>query len=183
AYAQSPKKFIFELLKITVIVVAVVVPIRYFLFEPVYVDGSSMEPNFHDYEYILVDKITYRFEEPQRGDVIVANIPEHDGFLIKRLIGLPGERVSISDGAVTIHNNEFPDGFVLNESYLGQGISTSGTYNIVLDNNEYFFMGDNRPVSLDGRYYGPVTIDEIEGRAWFRIWPFDRIDNFSAPEY
>ncbi len=184
SFARSPKGFIVELIKIVLIALVVIIPIRYFLFQPFYVRGASMEPNFYDNEYLIVDEITYRFADPERGDVVVVKVPEKKSdFLIKRIIGLPGETVEIKDGHIIIYNDDNTDGFVLPENYLKEGLSTSGYKKEEVSEGEYYIMGDNRPVSLDSRSFGPLDGNNIVGRAWLRVWPFDQFSHFSTPEY
>ena len=111
------KDFIWETIKVIVISLAIIIPIRYFLIQPFYVKGASMEPNFHDHEYLIIDEISYRLNDPQRGDVVVFRYPnEPSQYFIKRIIGLPGETVQVEDGQITIINNYMPQGFILNES-------------------------------------------------------------------
>ncbi len=184
SFAQSPKGFVIELIKIVLIALVVIIPIRYFLFQPFYVRGASMEPNFYDNEYLIVDEITYRFSEPERGDVIVVKVPEKQSdFLIKRIIGLPGETLEIKDGHLIIYNDQNIKGSILSEDYLKEGISTAGYKKVEINEGEYFIMGDNRPVSLDSRSFGPLDGDNIVGRAWLRVWPFDEFSHFTTPEY
>jgi signal peptidase I len=182
-YTQSAGGFILEIIKIVVITLAIVFPIRYFLFQPYYVQGASMEPNFHDYQYLIIDEITYRFSAPERGDVVVLKVPFEKEALIKRVIGLPNETIDIKNSQVTVYNSSNPNGFVLDETYLGPGITTDRDQRVVIGSDQYFVMGDNRPVSLDSRYFGPVTRKEIVGRAWLRVWPFNTFQHFVAPSY
>ncbi len=178
--------FIFELIKITVISLVIIMPIRYFLIQPFYVKGASMEPNFYDHEYLIIDEITYRFNEPKRGDIIVFRYPRNpQEYFIKRIIGLPGEKVQIKDGQVIIYNDEHPEGMILKEDYLAPGTKTYSLNSdiITLSENEYYVLGDNRNSSKDSRSFGPVNKSFIVGRVLFRGWPFDRINIFEAPTY
>ena len=152
--------FVFELVKIVVISLVIIIPIRYFLIQPFYVKGASMEPNFYDHEYLIIDEISYRFNEPQRGDITVFRYPRNpQEYFIKRLIGLPGEEVQIKEGNVIIFNKENPDGVILNETYLEDGIKTYGLTEekMSLEDSEYFVLGDNRNSSKDSRSFGPVN--------------------------
>ncbi|MCK4539702.1 signal peptidase I [Candidatus Parcubacteria bacterium] len=178
--------FVFELIKIVVISLVIIIPIRYFLIQPFYVKGASMEPNFHDHEYLIIDEITYRFNEPVRGDIIVFRYPRNpQEFFIKRLIGLPDEKVQILDGNVTIFNSENPEGVILDEYYLSEDMKTYGLSEekVELEEDEYFVLGDNRNSSKDSRSFGPVNESYITGRVILRGWPFNRIELFKAPEY
>ncbi|MBN1778786.1 MAG: signal peptidase I [Candidatus Buchananbacteria bacterium] len=168
--------FAWEILKIVVISLVIIVPVRYFLIKPFYVKGASMEPNFHDYQYLIIDELTYRFNAPQRGDVVVFRYPvDPNQYFIKRVIGLPGEEVKIKNGLVTIINAQHPAGVVLNEPYLPFGLQTNHDLDVSLDAQHYFLMGDNRPNSLDSRIFGPVDGNHIIGRVLLRGWPIDKI--------
>ncbi len=178
--------FVFELVKVVVISLAIIIPIRYFLIQPFYVKGASMEPNFYDHEYLIIDEITYRFRSPARGDIIVFRYPLNpQEYFIKRVVGLPGEKIQIKNGDVKIYNSQYPEGVILDESYL---IKNTKTYSlneeiIILDDDEYFVLGDNRNSSKDSRSFGPIKKSFLSGRVLFRGWPFDRISLFEAPEY
>ena len=169
----------FETIKVVVISFAIILPIRYFLIQPFYVEGASMEPSFQSHEYLIIDEITYRFQEPARGDVVVLRYPrDPQQYFIKRIIGLPGERIKITDGTVFINGEQ------LQESYLSQEYATSYTMDeLTLAPMEFFVMGDNRANSLDSRSFGPLSRNNIVGRAWIRGWPIDRLSFFSSPRY
>lgn len=143
-----------------------------------------MEPNFFDHEYLIIDELSYRFHQPQRGDIVVFRYPnDPKQFFIKRVIGLPGETVDIAGGQIKIFNAKDPNGVVLDEkSYLDQDF-TATTRTVTLKNDEYFVLGDNRAASLDSRYFGPVKRSFIVGRVWLRGWPFDRWKIFQDPQY
>lgn len=177
--------FIWEVVKIAVVTLAIIIPIRYFLVQPFFVKGASMEPNFEDGQYLIIDELSYRYRPPERGEVLVFRYPlDPSQFYIKRLIGLPGERVEISSGQVEIFNSEHPLGFILDESrYLPAGVTTAGQTDITLGPGEYFLLGDNRQASFDSRRWGPVPQKDIIGRVWFRAWPPQTAQVFAAPEY
>lgn len=176
--------FVFEFLKVVIIAGAIILAVRYFIFKPFYVKGASMEPNFYDREYLIIDEITYRYHEPARGEVIVFHYPANPKeYFLKRIIGLPGERVKISGGKVTIYNTVHPEGVILDESYLPADLATLGEKTFPLDNKQYFVLGDNRMNSFDSRSFGPIDKGEIVGRAWLRGWPVTRVQIFHAPAY
>jgi len=176
--------FTWDIVKLVILAFIIVWPIHKFVFQPFLVQGPSMEPTFFDKEYLIVEEISYRFNGPQRGDVIVFKSPENPGdYLIKRVIGLPDERVEIKGGEVTIYNDSHPAGFKLNESYLPPGLMTGGDLDVQVGSNRYFVLGDNRSVSLDSRSFGVITRQGIVGRVWFRGWPLNRITKFNAPVY
>jgi signal peptidase I len=184
--------FIWDFLKVIIIALVIIVPIRYFVFQPFLVSGSSMEPNFQDNQYLVIDELSYRFHQPQRGDVLVLKPPQNEKqYYIKRIIGLPGEKIQIKDGHVIIHNTEHPDGFALNEPYLSSSvISIPHSTTIVSDKNilvlksdEYFMMGDNRTYSSDSRDWGPLKRNEIVGKVFVRVLPLSDFKVFSTPSY
>lgn len=176
--------FIWETVKVVVISLAIIVPIRYYLVQPFFVKGASMEPSYEDGDYLLVDEISYRFKNPIRGEVVIFRFPQQTSqFFIKRIVGLPGETVHISDNRVVIYNDGYPEGFVLNETYLDSGQRTLGNMTTRLDGNEYFVLGDNRIQSFDSRRWGPVNKTHIIGRAFLRAWPFTRASRIPLPVY
>ncbi len=159
-----------ELVRLVVIAVVIVVPFRLFIAQPFIVDGASMDPTFKNAEYLIVDELTYQFNTPERGSVLIFKYPKDPKkFFIKRVIGLPGEEVQISNGEVTIINSEYPKGLKLNEPYIVYTKSDTSTY--VLGEEEYFVMGDNRAGSSDSRYWGAVPEENIVGRPIIRAWP------------
>ncbi len=183
--------FIFEIVKIAVIAFVIVAPIRYFLFQPFIVSGASMDPNFATGDYLIVDEISYRFFDPQRGDVVVFNagfIKDPSGQygyagqrFIKRVIGLPGETVDITNGEVEI----IKDGktTILDEKYLPNDLKTIGEINMTLKTDEYFVLGDNRQYSYDSRAWGVVLRKDIIGKAFLRIFPVTTLSEISRPSY
>ncbi len=166
--------FSWEVIKIVVISLAIIIPIRYYLIQPFFVRGASMEPNFDDGQYLVIDEISYRFSEPKRGEVIVFKYPkDHSQYYIKRIIGMPNEIVEIENNQVKIYNDQNLEGMILDESdYLvGEDEIYHETY-LKLGPDEYFVMGDNRQASSDSRIWGPLKEEFIIGRVWLRAWPF-----------
>ncbi|MFA6514335.1 MAG: signal peptidase I [Patescibacteria group bacterium] len=181
--------FVWEIIKVVCISLAIILPIRYYLIQPFYVKGASMEPNFYDHEYLIVDEISYRFKTPERGQVIVFRYPKNpQEYFIKRIIALPGEEVQIKDGKIIVYNQLNPDGLVLKEEYLPVDLETtdnSGT-KLEVGANEYFVLGDNRNASKDSRSFGPVDKTFITGKVMFRGWPLNKITVFNEgywPKY
>ena len=179
AWHISALLFVIELVRIVIISLAIIIPVRYFLIQPFYVKGASMEPNFYDNEYLVIDEISYRFKEPTRGEAVVFKYPKDPKqYFIKRIVGLPGEKVEIKNGAVYI------DGIKLDESeYLDLTVKTTKSGIWLLRSDEYLVLGDNRYYSLDSRDFGPIDATLIVGRAWVRGWPLHKITLFEAPDY
>ena len=180
-------RFFWELIKVFLLAMVIIVPIRYFLVQPFFVRGASMEPNFYDGEYLVVDELSYFLREARRGEVIVFRFPQNRSqFFIKRIVGLPGETVRINNGRVEIMNDDFPSGVVLDEAqYLPDDIRTGGQIMVELKDQEYFVLGDNRPASSDSRSWGVLSEEEIVGRAWIRAFPVDRLGviDFARPGF
>ncbi|HUC31332.1 MAG TPA: signal peptidase I [Candidatus Paceibacterota bacterium] len=173
-----------EVLEIAVIAVGAVFIVRTFLVQPFLVSGTSMVPTFSNGDYVLTDELTFRIQSPERGEVIVFHdVSDYSTYLIKRVIGLPGERVVINNNTVTIYNKQNPNGFQLDETYLPPGTITAGDEDITLSSSSYFMMGDNRAVSYDSRSWGPLPASDIVGLVRFRLWPLNAIQIFSAPQY
>lgn len=171
------KSEVFEFFKVLIVAVAVALPIRYFIAQPFIVNGASMVPAYTNGEYLIIDEASYYFfREPERGEVVVFRYPLNPKqFFIKRIIGLPNERVEIRNGEVALKNDERPNGFVLPEPYLPEGLQTSGDIEIKLSDKEYFVMGDNREFSSDSRRWGALDRRFITGRALLRMWPLSKI--------
>lgn len=173
-----------DTLQTFVLALAVFVMIYHFAAQPHQVRGGSMEPSFSDGEYILTDKISYRFSQPQRGDVIVFHFPQNPELdYIKRIIALPNETVKIENSQVLINGKR------LNEDYLSVKIATAPQ--AIFANGQEFkvpaqdliVMGDNRERSSDSREWGPVPLKNIVGKAFFRYWPLDRVGLIEHAKY
>ena len=159
-----------EILTFIVLAVLIVVPIRVFVAQPFVVEGASMHPTFESGDYLIIDQLTYRFEDIKRGDVVVFRYPNKPSvFYIKRIIGLPGETVTIERGIATITRTDGTT-LTLEEPYV---LTEDAAYDQVtaLGPDEYFVMGDNRPRSSDSRVWGPLPREDIMGRAFFRLLP------------
>ena len=175
--------FFWEIIKIVVIALLIVIPIRTFIFQPFFVRGQSMEPSFENGDYLIIDEISYRFKNPQRGEVVVFKYPyDPSQRYIKRIVGLPSETIKIENGEVLVLNEKGWD--VLDESaYLSFGLKTPGNIQISLLDNEYFVLGDNRSASADSRRWGALPSDKIIGRVIVRAWPITAFAKFEAPGY
>ena len=177
---SSIKKSIQEIVSVVALSLAIVIPIRVFIAQPFVVSGESMSKTFSDGNYLIVDELSYRFDNPQRGDVIVFKVPpkglelsHYDTsktvYFIKRIIGLPGETVEILGDSVKIYNKENPDGKTLDEPYAFIDKSSANTdifssinEKVVLGPDEYFVMGDNRHNSSDSRFWGTLPKENIK---------------------
>ncbi|MBI2591297.1 MAG: signal peptidase I [Candidatus Brennerbacteria bacterium] len=175
---------LWEILEVIIIAAATVFLIRSFLVQPFLVSGASMEPNFHDNDYLLIDEITYRFRTPERGEVVVFKSPTAGNtYFIKRLVGLPGERISVKNGEVRVYPKADNNFFVLKEGYLEQDIKTFGDFDVKLKEGQYFVLGDNRNFSFDSRSWGSLEENKMVGLVRFRLWPLNKVMAFEAPAY
>jgi len=167
---EHSENFFTELLKFIVIAALIVFPIRFFVAQPFIVSGASMERTFLNGQYLIVDELTYHFNAPQRGDVIIFRYPKNPSeFFIKRIIGLPGETVTIHNNTVTVTDTE-GSAHVLAEPYVTNlGDGPDATYTVPA--GQYFVMGDNRPESSDSRVWGFLPRGNIVGRAIVRLLP------------
>lgn len=180
--------FVAEVVKVFVLAATVIIPIRMFLFQPFLVQGASMDPNFHDGQYLIIDEIGYKrvtlglhgagpavmepSKELARGDVAVFRYPKNPSqYFIKRVVGLPGERIVVDRGVVTIYNTVHPEGVLLDESYLDAVPEDDTAVDLVIPTDAYFVMGDNRDGSYDSRSWGPLGKEHVIGRAAVRLWP------------
>ena len=178
---QPPKhegkmSFISEILHFSIVALLIVLPIRMFVAQPFIVSGASMENTFHSGEYLIVDQLTYHLETPIRGDVVVFRYPKDPSkFFIKRVIGVPGDTITISGSDVIITNETYPTGLTLTESYIK---SMRKTVDITeeLGPREFFVMGDNRDESSDSRVWGVLQQENIVGRAFLRLFPPSTFD-------
>ncbi|MBI2984853.1 MAG: signal peptidase I [Candidatus Kerfeldbacteria bacterium] len=185
SFSRSFGGFVIEVAKIIIIALLIIKPIHAFLLQPFYVKGASMEPTFRNNEYLIVDQLSYRLHDPRRGDVVVIRNPfQPDEFFIKRIIGLPADRLLIADGRITVFDAVHPDGQALDESaYLSSGSFTPGHTEVTLGVEEYYVLGDNRTASLDSRTFGPIERRAIVGRTAVRAWPIYRAQTFQTPTY
>lgn len=190
--------FAWELAKTVIGVLLFVAIFRFFILQPFYVIGSSMEPTYHNGDYLFVNELTYLFSKPKRGDVIVFRHPEEEctAFIdknpllkrvfegpcksyIKRVIGLPGDTVEVKEGKVFVNGNE------LKEDYIQDNLRTLGNQIVKLGNDEYYVLGDNRlpNASSDSREWGPLTPKYIIGKSFVRLLPVDKIGLDQEPSY
>ncbi len=169
-----------EIVRFIIITLVIVIPVRAYVAQPFIVSGVSMVPSFENGEYLIIDELSYLLREPKRGEVAVFRYPKDPSkFFIKRVIGLPGETVSIHDGKVYVKNGttevvwKYPD--IPTDTPTGSGVYELGP-------NQYFVLGDNRSMSLDSRAWGTVDEDLIKGRVFVRLYPLNRIGLLPADE-
>ncbi len=177
---EPPKENVLkEIIKFTLVALVIVIPIRLYIAQPFIVSGASMDPTFKSGQYLIVDQFTYHFNEPQREDVIIFRYPRDPStFFIKRIIGLPGETVKVTNGKILIIDKDHPEGTELPDPYIIPAHKTADNFSITLGPTEYFVMGDNRPESSDSRVWGPLEKKYIIGRPILRLFPFSSISVF-----
>lgn len=171
---QREHSFLSELVNVALLAALIVLPLRLFVAQPFIVSGSSMDPTFTNGDYLIVDQLSYRLNNPDRGDVIIFRYPQDPSkYFIKRVIGLPGETVTVAGSITTITGPDHDKPLVLDESFVE--FASSNDVTVTLGENEYFVMGDNRRASSDSRVWGPLPRDNIVGRAFLRLLPADGI--------
>ncbi|MBI4359150.1 MAG: signal peptidase I [Candidatus Nealsonbacteria bacterium] len=181
---KSFLSFTWEVAKIVIVALAIVLPIRYFIFQPFIVKGQSMEPNFQEGNYLIIDELSYRLRSPQRGEVVVFKYPYNPSQrYIKRIIGLPGETLEIRDEKVAIFDSDANEMILQENTYLPPGDTTLGNLRLTLKENEYFVLGDNRLSSSDSRSWGVLPREKIIGRVLFRLWPPAEATEINLPAY
>jgi signal peptidase I len=194
----TTRQLFWELIKVILLALVIIIPVRAFLFQPFFVSGESMEPNFDEGQYLVISELGYKttdsllgipfgftirpFKDLHRTDVAVFEFSKNpETYFIKRVIGLPGEAIEIKRGRVVIYNRMNPDGMMLDESgYLSPEalLNLPDMPKVTLGNNEYFLMGDNRGHSHDSRSIGPVKRERITGRVMLRAWPISTVKIF-----
>ena len=164
---------IWDIIKFLAPIIVIVFLIRTYVAQPFIVDGESMSPNFHTGQYLIVNELFYHFHAPARGDVIVLRYPlDTSRFFIKRIVGMPGDKIAIHDGSVYITNAANPNGYKLVEPYEQQPTFPVGNYNnLTLGPDQYFAMGDNRSGSSDSRSWGILPRKDIVGHVALRLFP------------
>jgi signal peptidase I len=162
-----------EVLEVFAVALVSIYLVYTFIAQPFRVEGSSMEPNFSGGDYLVVDEISYRFRNPERGEVVVLHNPTNEAeFFIKRIVGLPGEEVVIRGNEIYI------DGELIEEEYLPLDLTLKENYVFQLNNSQYFMMGDNRSQSYDSRNWGPLMREGIVGVVRARVWPVMTLENY-----
>jgi signal peptidase I len=177
-------EFIYETLQTIVIFASVFVFVYFFAVQPHQIQGDSMLPNFIDSEYILTDKISYRFNAPSRGEVVVFKAPNDERKdYIKRIIAIPGETVAVRNNTVFVDEEPLPEGYLSRNEVVNGGAYLAEGSTIALSSGQYFVLGDNRDQSQDSRSWGPIGTNEIVGKVFFRYWPPKAIGKVEAVTY
>ncbi len=167
--------FFLDFLETIVVSLAIFAVVYIFLFQPHQVDGQSMEPNFHNGEYILTDKISYRIHEPKRGDVIVFHSPQDENVdFIKRIIGIPGDQIRLAGGYIYLNGVKLAEEYINEPGNVLPGRFLRDGAEVEIPSGQYFVMGDNRNHSSDSRDWGLLSLNGIVGRAFFRYWPLSQ---------
>lgn len=174
---------ILEFVKTVAIIIIIAFFVRFYLVQPFVVEGQSMEPNFHNGEYLMVDKLSYRFREPKRGDVIVFHPPTQPNVnYIKRIIALPGESIEIKNGEIFVNGAKVEEDYIPQEETLVRN-SQAANLKQTMGQGEYFVLGDNRGHSSDSREWGSVPTANIIGRAWIILFPLGDMGLVFDPSY
>jgi len=175
---ETGRAILSDTIKFALIALLIVIPVRWFIAQPFVVRGASMVPTFHNNEYLIVDQVSYRFEEPKRGDVIIMRYPKDPTtFFIKRIIGLPNETVE-TEGKSIIIRREGAEPITIDQSFIDPSRMRNEYKTYKLGPDEYFVMGDNRNESSDSRSWGNLPREDIIGRPIVRLFPPSRITIF-----
>ena len=180
-FALLGVEFSLEFIKTALIVFLLAIFFRFYIFQPFIVVGQSMEPNFHDKQYLVVDKVTTRFREPKRGEIVIFHPPQNPSeSYIKRVIGLPGETVEVKEGKVYVNDKVIQESYILHDP----SISMKNNYpKVTLGADEYYVFGDNREHSSDSREIGPIPKANLQGRVAIVLFPFNNIHFIGLPTY
>jgi len=175
--------FLYSFVETVVIALVIAVVLYLFIMTPHEVLGNSMYPTYKNGEYLMANKLTYRFTEPKRGDVIIFKYSDTQDF-IKRIIGVPEDSIMIKDGNVYVNSNQLDEnGYLGDTVYTSGGDYTAEGETITLEEDEYFVLGDNRPHSSDSRTFGPISIDQIKGKAWIVYLPVSEFRIVTHEDY
>ena len=175
---------LFDFLQGIVVILAIMVMIYLFIMSPQEINGASMEPNFHNGEYILTNKIEYKLHNPRRGDVVIFKSPRNkDIDYIKRIIGQPGDRIMLKGGNYYINGIKLDELYLTPGTYISAGNFLREGSEIIVPEGRYFVSGDNRGHSSDSREFGPIPKEDFIGKAFFRYWPFSKSGMIAAPSY
>lgn len=174
----------FDFLQGIVVILAIMVMIYLFIMSPQEINGASMEPTFHNKEFILTNKIEYKLHDPQRGDVVIFKSPRNkDIDYIKRIIGVPGDRVGLKGGTYYVNGERLFEPYLAANTYISGGNYLREDSEIIVPKGRYFVSGDNRGHSSDSREFGPIPKEDFIGKALLRYWPFSQAGVIKNPTY
>lgn len=183
-FLRRLRAFFLDIIEVVVFAIAIFLFIYLLILQPHKIKGASMEPNFFNGEYLLTDKITYRFREPLRGDVVVFEAPQANGEeFIKRVIAVSGETMRINDGAIYINGIKLVEYYLPANTKTPAGMFLKEEEEIYVPANHYIVLGDNRDFSSDSRAWGFITKDKVTGRAWIIYWPINKIGVIKEVHY
>lgn len=175
---------IFDFLQGIVVFLAMLVMVYLFIMAPQEINGASMEPNFHNGEYILTNKVLYKFRNPKRGDVVIFKSPRNKEIdYIKRILGLPGDTVRLEKSTFYINGQTLPEPYLDPESITYGGSYLAEGEEATVPPGTYFVVGDNRQHSSDSRDFGPVALEDFIGVAFLRYFPFSQFGVLPHPDY
>lgn len=167
--------------KTTTVVVLLALAIRLFIVQPFIVEGQSMQPTFENSDYLITEKVSYTLRAPQRGEIVIFHPPDNSSVnYIKRIVGLPGDRVEIKDGSIYINSQKIDEPYLTSNE---QTKTVAKDLDIKLKEDEYFVLGDNRNHSRDSREIGPVPKQNIVSKIWVRLLPLNSVNAFAAVNY
>jgi len=174
--SNSLGSHIIDFIQTLVVFAAIGTAIYFFIAQPHKVSGSSMVPNFHNGDYIITDKVSYKIGSPQHGDIIVFKNPRDESQdFIKRIIGIPGDTVKVENGVVTVNGTQIPEPYLLSGLFTENRAYFTEGKEVTVEDGKYIVFGDNRPNSSDSREWGFITNAEIIGKVFLRYWPADQI--------
>ncbi|KUK76609.1 MAG: hypothetical protein XD93_0817 [candidate division WS6 bacterium 34_10] len=175
--------FIYSFVETVVIALVIAVVLYLFIMTPHEVLGNSMHPTYKNGEYLMANKLTYRFGEPRRGDVIIFQYSQTQDF-IKRIIGIPGDSIMIKDGKVYVNGTQLDESAYLEDTvYTSGGDYLAEGESVTIGEDKYFVLGDNRPHSSDSRSFGPISESQIKGKAWIVYLPISEFRIVTHEEY
>lgn len=175
---------LFDFLQGIVVILAIMVMIYLFIMSPQEINGASMEPNFHNGQYILTNKVEYKLRDPNRGDVVIFKSPKNkDIDYIKRIIAEPGDRVALRSGSYYVNGIKLEEPYLAPDTYTAFGNYLREGSEVIVPEGKYFVSGDNRGHSSDSREFGPIAKEDFIGKAFFRYWPFSGAGMIAAPYY
>ncbi len=172
-FLSGVKNFILESIEAVIVALFICIFLYLFIITPHEVLGTSMYPTFEDGEYLIANKINYKFSDPQRGDVVIFRHNATQDY-IKRIIGMPGETISLRNGKILVDDQPLDESYYLDASiYTNGGSVLSEGEDYVVPEDRFFVMGDNRQHSSDSRVFGAIMESDIKGRAWLVYFPFN----------